>query len=295
VTIPEPGSGYAGPIAARAKINLYLHVTGRRDDGYHLLDSLFVRIDLADRIWWRPAHTDRLQVTGPFAAALSADAAGDNLVLKAVESVRCATGGTFCAEIVLEKNIPAAAGLGGGSADAAAMLKTFAAEFGGSIELDRLALALGADVPPCLVETPVLASGIGEILTPVPALPDFGVVLVNPGVPVSTPAVFRRRTGRFSEAMPWDGSPRDIASLVAALAQRRNDLEEPAWLEAPVIGRVLEALEAEPDLLLARMSGSGATCFGITEGPEKAQALAAAIAQRHPDWWTYGGAAVTVV
>jgi len=285
-TIPDAADRRSGPFAARAKVNLYLHVTGRRDDGYHLLDSLFVRVDLADRLWLVPSSGDGLVVSGPFASALGGDDPAANLVMRALDAVRLASDRNDRFEVHLEKNIPVAAGLGGGSADAAAMLKAAAAVFGFDGDLAPLALKLGADVPPCLIETPVTASGIGEILCPAPPLPSAALVLVNPSVPVATPEVFARRSGDFTKPHPLAGAPTDPAALAHALACRSNDLERAAVALAPEIGDVLDRLAAAPGVLLARMSGSGATCFGLTATLDDARLAAEHVARDRPAWWT---------
>lgn len=277
-----------GALRARAKVNLYLHVTGRRADGYHELDSLFVRTGLADRLVLRPAAAaDSLEVTGPFAGALAGEAPERNLVLRAIAAVRarCSLGGPVA--VRLEKNIPVAAGLGGGSADAAAALRSAAALFGadpGEAALAELAAALGADVPPCLYEMPLAVAGIGERLTPLPPLPSFALLLVNPGVALATADVFRARSGGFSRPMPMTGAE-DLDALVGALEARGNDLETPAVALVPAVGEVLEALRGLPDARLARMSGSGATCFALFADLAAAQAGRALLARTRPGWW----------
>jgi 4-diphosphocytidyl-2-C-methyl-D-erythritol kinase len=271
---------------ACAKINLHLHVTGRRADGYHLLDSLVVFAGAADWLTVEPAEALSLSVTGPFASGLDGEA--DNLVLRAARALAARAGMRPSGRLVLEKNLPVASGIGGGSADAAAALRLLARFW--RIDADKGALAggLGADVPVCLAGRPALMSGIGEILAPAPPLPPAGIVLVNPGVAVSTPAVFRARDGGFSRVAAWprDGW-RDAESLAASLLGTVNDLEAPALRLAPEIGRVLEALRADSRCLLARMSGSGATCFGLYADAAAARLAAEAI--ERPGWWVWGG------
>ena len=276
-----------GALRARAKVNLYLHVTGRRADGYHELDSLFVRTGLADRLVLRAADADRLELSGPFAGALAEEAPERNLVLRAIAAVRsrCGRGGPVA--VSLEKNIPVAAGLGGGSADAAAALRGAATLFGadpGEEALADLAAALGADVPPCLHDMPLAVAGIGERLTPLPPLPSFALLLVNPGVALATADVFRARSGGFSPPMPMAGAA-DLDALVGALAARRNDLEAPAVALVPAVGEVLDALRGLPGARLARMSGSGATCFALFADLDAAQAGRALLARSRPGWW----------
>jgi 4-diphosphocytidyl-2-C-methyl-D-erythritol kinase len=280
----EYGADWPG--FAPAKVNLTLRVTGRRADGYHLLDSLVVFAGVGDRISVRPSAHLSLEVTGPFGHGLATEV--DNLVLRAARCLAEATGVPARGAITLEKNLPVSSGIGGGSADAAAALRVLARFWDVALpeaETMMLALGLGADVPACLASRPVRMQGIGETLSPVPQTPAMGIVLVNPGIPVSTPAIFRARSGTaFSDAdaVPaagWSG----LADVVAALALSGNDLEAPAVALAPVIGTVLAALRARPGCLLARMSGSGATCFGLFADVAAAQPLDV------PGWWSWGG------
>jgi 4-diphosphocytidyl-2-C-methyl-D-erythritol kinase len=274
---------------APAKINLHLHVVGRRPDGYHLLDSLVVFAGAADVLTVEPAETLCLAVTGPFAAGL--DGEGDNLVLRAARGLAVHADVPPAGRLVLEKNLPIASGIGGGSADAAAALRLLDRFWGigaGQGTLAAIAGGLGADVPVCVSSQPALMSGIGEILAPAPRLPEAGIVLVNPGVAVSTPAVFRARNGGFSAAAIWPAEGwRDAGSLAASLRATGNDLEAPALGLAPVVGEALAALAADPGCLLARMSGSGATCFGLY--PDASAARRAAEAVARPGWWVWGG------
>jgi 4-diphosphocytidyl-2-C-methyl-D-erythritol kinase len=272
---------------APAKINLHLHVVGRREDGYHLLDSLVVFAGVGDRLSVSPSDRLSLAVTGPFAAGLAAEA--DNLVLRAARGLAARAGIAATGALVLEKNLPVASGIGGGSADAAAALRLLARFWGvDATGLGALAGGLGADVPVCVAGVPAVMSGIGEILAPAPALPKMGLVLVNPGVAVATPSVFKARSGGFSPAARFpDGGWADADSLVAGLRATGNDLEAPARSLAPVIGEVLAALAAAPGCMLARMSGSGATCFGLF--PDSATAESAAATLGRTGWWAWGG------
>jgi len=276
----------AWPGFAPAKVNLTLRVTGRRPDGYHLLDSLVVFAGVGDRVSVWPAEGLSLAVTGPFGQGLAME--GDNLVLRAARRLAEAGGVSPHGAITLEKNLPVSSGIGGGSADAAATLRVLAEFWGLALPetvTQALALGLGADVPVCLASHPVRMQGIGEALSPVPVVPPMGIVLVNPGIPVSTPAIFKARAGApFSpaDAVP-DAGWADIEAFVAALAMSGNDLEAPAVTLAPVIGTVLNQLRARPGCLLARMSGSGATCFGLFADAGAAQALDV------PGWWSWGG------
>lgn len=284
---------------APAKLNLYLHVTGRRADGYHLLDSLALFVDLGERLQAAPAADLSLAVDGPLAAALSDTAAGDNLVLRAAGALQAAlwpdrpAADRPGAALTLSKTIPVAAGLGGGSADAAAALRLLQRLWGRALPADRLAdlaAALGADVPVCLAGRPARMAGIGEILEPAPALPALQLVLVNPGVPVPTGAVFAGLQGRFGTAQPLTRPQPSAAALAEALSQRRNDLERPARFLAPAVDRALAALSAQEGCLLARMSGSGATCFGLFAHPPAATRAASAIRAAEPGWWVAASA-----
>ncbi|KGJ20355.1 4-diphosphocytidyl-2C-methyl-D-erythritol kinase [Paracoccus sanguinis] len=249
---------------APAKINLALHVTGRRPDGYHLLDSLVVFTELGDRVSLSPGPLS-LTITGPFAGAIPPG--DDNLCLRAARAV----GGE--AAITLEKRLPPASGIGGGTADAAAVLRALGRT------PDRPE-ALGADLPACLMSRSLRMQGVGEILTPV-TLPTLHLVLVNPRVEVPTPAVFAALTRRENPGLPAFPADGDWPGWLTAT---RNDLEPPALRLAPVIGDVLAALAAQ-GAQLARMSGSGATCFGLFPDAPAARAAATAIAAARPGWW----------
>ncbi len=262
---------------ARAKLNLCLHVTGRRADGYHLLDSLVVFPALGDRLWAEPATGLSLSVCGPFADQLPAD--GDNLVLRAA-----ALFGTGAA-LRLEKNLPAAGGIGGGSADAAATLRLMARMLDAPLPEARRTLALGADVPVCVESRPARMAGIGEQITPLAPLPTLWCVLVNPGAACPTPAVFaalERRDGSPLPEIPARFA--DAEALLDYLFATRNDLEAPARRLVPAIGEALEALAAS-GAALARMSGSGATCFGLFEDEGAALSAAERLRAAAPGWW----------
>ena len=269
-TTPDAPHG-PGPVRdepAPAKINLALHVTGRRPDGYHLLDSLVVFTELGDRVTVAPG-TPSLRITGPFADDLPFT--GDNLCLRAARSVGAD------AAITLYKALPVASGIGGGSADAAAVLRALGRRPAAPEEL-------GADVPVCLASVPARMRGLGEIVDPLPGVPALHLVLVNPRVPVSTPEVFRALHRRDNPGLPDPPEGADAALLVEWLKATGNDLQPPAIRVAPVIADALAAL-ADAGAALARMSGSGATCFGIF--PDAAAALRAAqsIAAVRPGWW----------
>jgi 4-diphosphocytidyl-2-C-methyl-D-erythritol kinase len=271
---------------AWAKVNLHLEVTGRRPDGYHELDSLIVFAGLGDRLDFRPAEALEIGVTGPWANQVPAGA--ENLVARAAQALAAHAGVTPAARIDLDKRLPVAAGIGSGSADAAATLAGLAALWGLSPapgDLMRIAAGLGADVPVCLFGRPAVVRGIGEVIERAPPLPGGWLVLANPGLPLATGRVFEARRGAYSPARPRSLSALDIGELAAELAERSNDLQPAALRLAPEIGRVLERLGAAPGALLARMSGSGSTCFALFATAPEARAAAGAIGRDHPDWW----------
>lgn len=280
----------AGPRAIRveapAKVNLYLRVVGRRPDGYHLLDSLVVFPAIGDTVEVEAGEGLALELAGPFAA--SVPAGDDNLVLRAARMLAAAVNLAPSAQIRLVKRLPVASGIGGGSADAAAVLRALVRLWhipADTIDIAAIALALGADVPMCLTGHPVFVSGIGERLAAAPPLPPFWLLLVNPGVAVSTPSVFAGRTGPFSDLAPFAAAPTDASALARLLAGRGNDLRASAEALAPVVAVALAALAATPKALYAQMSGSGATCFAIFAQPAEAEAARALIGAEHPDWW----------
>ncbi len=246
--------------------------------------------ELGDRLNAVAADYLSLTVAGPYATALNETAAEDNLVLRAARALAEVAGVTPRAAITLEKHLPVAAGIGGGSAGAAAALRLLSRLWQVTLtddDMHTIAAELGADVPACLRSRAVSLSGVGEQLTPLTAaLPRCALLLVNPRVPLSTPAVFAARNNPFSAPAPLTEIPRDVAGLAAALKQRRNDLETPARQLAPVIGEVLAAINATADCLLARISGSGATCFGLFATLEKARAAEHDLSARYPEWWS---------
>ncbi|MBP2547829.1 4-diphosphocytidyl-2-C-methyl-D-erythritol kinase [Neorhizobium galegae] len=273
---------------APAKVNLCLHVTGRRPDGYHLLDSLVTFATHGDTLTFSQSTSDSFAVTGRFGESLSA--AADNLVVRARDRLRAAIEALGLeappVAITLQKDLPIASGIGGGSADAAATLRGLQRLWSVRIPkepLADLALALGADVPMCLSSRPLMARGIGEELVGVENLPALFMVLVNPLVSVSTPDIFRRLTRRDNAPVPPlpERSDDDWLSFIATL---RNDLEPPARAAVSEIGVVSQAL-AETGAPLVRMSGSGATCFGLYPTPDAAQRAAKTLTSRHPAWY----------
>jgi 4-diphosphocytidyl-2-C-methyl-D-erythritol kinase len=275
--------------SAPAKINLALHVTGRREDGYHLLDSLVVFAEIGDELTAVPAARDALTVTGPFGSGL--EAGENNLVSRAMAAFRARWPDHIdtALAVTLRKNLPVAAGLGGGSADAAAMLRLMRGLGSGTVadaDLFALAETLGADVPACLLSTALVAGGTGEVLRPLPSFPGCHVVLVNPLLPVSTPEVFRRLERRENPPLPPLPEPLTRpAQLALWLAETRNDLEPPALDMVPVIGTLIEQLARAPGCILARMSGSGATVFGLFGSSAQAHQAAHELRSTTPGYW----------
>jgi 4-diphosphocytidyl-2-C-methyl-D-erythritol kinase len=274
---------------APAKVNLYLHVTGRRPNGYHSLDSLVAFAGIGDWVSAAPAANLRLTVSGPFAEA--AGAGEDNLVLRAARGLAALVKAESGARLTLEKHLPVAAGLGGGSSDAAAALRLLLELWRAAPdpqELDQLALSLGADLPVCLGGRPAVMTGIGEQVAPTTLPPAF-LVLANPRIALSTPRVFAALAGRFSSSPAVWTAPSGLSDLVAALAARGNDLQTAAIELVPEVGQVLDRLACLPGALLARMSGSGATCFALFAEARGAKAAAAQLAADEPGWWIADG------
>ncbi|SEQ73216.1 4-diphosphocytidyl-2-C-methyl-D-erythritol kinase [Loktanella sp. DSM 29012] len=275
---------------APAKINLTLHVTGRRDDGYHLLDSLVVFVDLGDRLRVGPAPDLRLSVTGPFKPGVPTDER--NLVVRAARLLAQVTGTTRGAALTLDKILPHPAGIGGGSADAALALHLLADFW--KVDLARLTrddiLGLGADVPVCLAgPAPMRMRGIGEDLSSVPRLPDCALVLVRPDVDVPTPAIFGALDR--TDLAPMDAVPQglDFAGFADWLETQRNDLLPPAKAMAPEIAQALTDLRSLPQVKAVGMSGSGATCWGLVAHTADAKLAAKSMQLRHPRWWVAPG------
>lgn len=281
-------AGVRVTVRAPAKLNLFLHVGDKRPDGYHALQSLVAFAEIGDVLSIAPASELSLTVTGAFAAQ-SPRGAG-NLVLKAARALAEQYSRTpLGAAIALEKNLPVAAGLGGGSADAAAALRALNRLWAlerSEDELIELARTLGSDVPACVLSRPCWMEGRGEHVSPTVSLPPLDLVLVNPGVLLPTESVFatlNARTG--TSAMEPPGRIETLWDLVAYLEDSGNDLESPATHIQPDIDHVVEALHNEPGCVFALMSGSGATCFGLFNDREYAEGAAGRIAQDHPHWW----------
>ena len=283
----------------RAKVNLSLRVVGRRTDGYHDLESVVAFADCADRLSLEPGGELRLTTTGPMAGACGEIA--DNLVFKAARLLADAVPGLKLGAFALEKVLPVAAGIGGGSADAAAALRLLARLNGLPLDdarLQEVALQTGADVPVCLFSRACNMTGVGEQLLPL-SLPKIPCVLVNPRLPVATKDVFAALGLRNGELLigatdvlrspSWPDAGASVEDWVEALAESANDLEEPATRVEPVIGEVIAALSASNGAWLARMSGSGATCFAIYENTAEAGRAAEQIRRDRPGWWVHSG------
>jgi len=283
----------------RAKVNLSLRVVGRRVDGYHDLESVVAFADCADRLTLTPGLELGLKTTGPLAQACGDTS--DNLVLKAARLLAERVPNMKAGSFSLDKVLPVAAGIGGGSADAAAALRLLAKLNGLLLDDPRLsavALKTGADVPVCVPSRACTMTGVGENLQPL-ALPVLPCVMINPRVPVATKDVFQAlglkpgdlRVGVTDvlTAPSWPKAGASVGDWVAALTHVKNDLEPPAQKVQPVIGKVLKALRASARVLLARMSGSGATCFAIYGSEADAKAAGAEIAAAHPEWWVHAG------
>jgi 4-diphosphocytidyl-2-C-methyl-D-erythritol kinase len=283
----------------RAKVNLTLRVVGRRVDGYHDLESVVAFADCADRLSLAPGPELDLKTTGPLAGACGETS--DNLVLKAAKLLGERVPGLKVGSFTLDKVLPVAAGIGGGSADAAAALRLLARLNGlafGDARLLEVALLTGADVPVCLSSRACDMTGVGETMLPL-SLPKMPCVLVNPRVPVATKDVFAElglRNGELLvgaadviQAAAWPEDGASVEDWVEVLAENSNDLEAPATRIQPVIGEVLAALSATNGAWLARMSGSGATCFAIYENTAEAQRASQRIQLDHPQWWVHAG------
>jgi 4-diphosphocytidyl-2-C-methyl-D-erythritol kinase len=271
---------------APAKVNLTLHVVRRRPDGYHDIESLVVFAGVGDVVTFTPGRTLALTVRGPTAAA-SGDLA-DNLVLKAARALADLVDGLKLGTFAVSKRLPVAAGLGGGSADAAAALRLLARA--NRIALDdarvlQAAHATGADVPVCLDPRPRLMRGIGDILSDPLDLPRLPAVLVNPGVAVPTRDVFAALKFPSTPQAAGADPPAGTTALADAIVHGRNDLEAPAIKLQPLIAKVLATLRKLPGCRLARMSGSGATCFGLFDTGRSAIAAARSLREKHPGWW----------
>ena len=274
---PLPSTELAG--IAPAKVNLALHVGGCRSDGLHRLASLVVFTEFGDKIGVGDATGISLKVSGPFRADVPND--GSNLVLRAATLMAGRRG----AAISLEKRIPVAAGLGGGSSDAAEVLRLLSRCWNVPLPSEVSIMGLGADVPACLAGCPAIVEGAGEVVSPVGCVPELRLLLVNPGIPVPTKSVFRAFSGSGTPMLEPPGDGCGASEFVAWLAAQRNDLEAVAIGLEPEVGRMIGRIRQLPGCLLSRMSGSGATCFGIFAGTAEAEEAARTLKSENPSWW----------
>lgn len=279
-------------VFAPAKINLFLHVVGQRSDGFHDLQSMVAFADIGDEIFAERSDVNSLSIDGPFAEGLAAES--DNLVLRAARALSERLGVRGGARFRLTKNLPVASGIGGGSADAAAAMRALLALYGEieTSDLISLAASLGSDIPVCMVSRTAMMEGRGERLSELPPLPRVPIVLVNPGISVSTAEIFRALATKNNPPVAAPPTFASIEELVRYLCTTRNDLEAPARAAAPVIGGVLEAISRE-GAVFTRMSGSGATCFGLFETAAQARKAASSIAAANPNWWSREGAFIS--
>lgn len=274
-------------ILAPAKINLALHVVGQRSDGYHLIETLCVFAEQGDRLFVSESARDEFEICGPFAGAVPAD--GQNLVIAARDALRAGFAESAAGPVAirLEKNLPVAAGLGGGSSDAAAGLILLSRHW--QLELNNRNLAetglpLGADIPMCVHAVPLIARGVGEAVETIANFPSLAMVLVNPGVPVPTGDIFAGLKHKQNPPLPALPHTLTNTSLIHWLRSTRNDLQPPAECVVPEIAESLRALEGSGSVLV-RMTGSGATCFGIFKSTEDASAAERIIASDYPQWF----------
>lgn len=277
-------------LPAPAKINLFLHITGRREDGYHSLQSLIFFADIGDRIAVEVADRNQLIATGPYAAQLPAPE--ENLVMRALAALQREYPDIPPLQIHLEKRLPVASGIGGGSSDAAAVLRAAVAlsqrEYT-PLALQPLLLSLGAEMPVCYAAEPALVQGIGEQVTPWPVLPEWGVVLINPNLLLPTKEVFAAmQASAYCSAQEFH-APRTAGEWKTLALETHNNMTAAAASLLPGIEEILQVLAAEPECFLARMSGSGATCFGLFENRAMAVQAAQRLSTGHPEWWVEAG------
>lgn len=274
---------------ARPKVNLTLEVLGRRDDGYHLLQSLVVFPDSGDLLEISASDQLTFIVEGPFAEGLPTDS--NNLVVKIADYLQTEFNISDGAELKLIKNLPVASGVGGGSADAAAALRGLNRLWKlnlSDLDLEAIGLQFGADIPVCIRSQSRFMEGIGEALSLPTLLSDFAILLVNPGVSVSTPSIFKKLNYPAGHSTAAVALPRTLIGmdiLQDYVEGHRNDLQEPAIILAPEIANVLACLSATMGCLFHRMSGSGATCFGLYRTLSEARDAANEVSASHPDWW----------
>ncbi len=276
-------------VFAPAKLNLFLHVTGKRQDGYHLLDSLVCFADTGDELILEAADRFEFTIEGPFSSQLSNDDISENTVVKAAYLWAAATGKDLNVKITLIKNLPSGAGIGGGSADAAATLRALQEFWSVSVpekKLHDIALNIGSDVPVCLESKSVIMQGTGDILLPAPELQELFALLIWPGQKTPTPDVFKNRSSAFSGNANLKSSYNNTETLIDDLtSQTRNDLELSATELFPIINDALNVLKREENCLFVRMSGSGSTVFGIFKNQEDLDTAAKNIRSSQPNWW----------
>lgn len=274
-------------IIAPAKVNLYLHITGRREDGYHFLDSLFFFTQFGDEINITPDASLKLSVDGPFSSSLSDTTTENNLIFRAATLLKKQYNINDGAHIHLTKRIPVAAGLGGGSSDAAAVLKGLNKLWGLQLSIEKLAeigLTLGADIPACLYRKTALISGVGEQVKPI-NLPfqSMAILLVNPNLPLSTHAVFKQyHQDNFSFSSPVNT---DLLKIPSDCTTLHNDLEPPAISLLPVINELIRFLKEQDGCIFSRMSGSGPTCFGLFSDLNSAKKALTHFQNKYPNYW----------
>ena len=267
-------------VTAYAKVNLTLHVVGQRANGYHELHSLVCLTEFGDQIHLSPGAEFSFQVIGPYAAGIPVD--DSNLVVQAAKFMAQTHSKSLDCQIILEKNLPMASGIGGGSSDAAAVMRALSQYWSVPLpNVDEL-MALGADIPVCMNKGLTLMQGAGEDVTQLSTAPNWGLVLVNPSVGVSTSAVFNALDSKQNPPMQ---NVEENCVDIAWLGDQRNDLEAPAMAMVREVAAVVEAISAAPQCQVARMSGSGATCFGLFADVEHANAAAERLQKAHPNWW----------
>lgn len=269
---------------APAKLNLHLHVTGKRADGYHLVESLVAFTEYGDEISVEPASSLSLEINGPFADGLRTE---NNLVMKAAKALQAHAPGRG-ARMTLTKNLPVGAGLGGGSSDAAAALKTLAKHWGitlSAAQIETITQSLGSDVPVCYAATPAWVSGIGENIIPVKINVPLWAILCNPRMGLLTADVYQRFSGTFAKPGQPPASIDSLYDLQHYLAPAKNMLEPAAFASVPVLQDMLSVIATTPSCLLARMSGSGATCFGLYASRPQAEQAVGLLQQRYPGYW----------
>ena len=276
-----------------AKINLFLHITGRLNNGYHTLDSLVAFADIGDHITLHAADTFSLNIQGPYANDLSPNDTADNLITKATYALAKHLGKRPNIKITLTKNLPIAAGIGGGSSNAAATIRGLIQWWDASCkddDLQDICTKLGADMPVCYHNKPAYMQGTGEIITPLKApLPELGIILINPNKPCPTQPVFAQIKPPYSSALTLPEDFQSQTNLITFLKEQRNDLTNAACSAIPDIQMILDTLNNEPECQIARLSGSGATCFGLFTNKNAANKAAQTLKKNHPDCWIESG------